>query len=48
MNLFWDVESKLYNNRDKLIVVAGIWSPNPNDGGLTTTIQNKQQISVIK
>ena len=42
------LEVTIYNNKDKIILVAGNWEKINSDGHYMALISSKKQISVIK
>ena len=47
-SLFKDLRSKLYNNRDKLIVVASKWNKTEIFNVFSAEITSKKQLAIIK
>lgn len=47
-NLFWERQNFIFNNRDKLIIVAGRWESGVDAWTRYTQVVNKKQIIIIK
>lgn len=43
-NLFWDCESKLFNNKNKVVVLAGNWTRDSINDPFRSNITSKKQI----
>lgn len=46
--IYYDIQSEIYNNKDKTIVVAGNWAISGTDDCHVTVIKSKKQVLVIK
>lgn len=47
-NLFWERQNLIFSNRDKIIIVAGMWESGADARTRYTQVINKKQIIVIK
>ena len=47
-DLFWERQNLIFNNRDKIIIVAGMWKAESDARTRYTQVVNKRQIIVIK
>lgn len=47
IKLFKTIKNKLYNNKDKLIVVSGLWKPSKTFDVFLTEIMSEKQIAII-
>lgn len=47
-DLYSKIQNTLYNNMDKLFIVAGLWNVNSEGNGFVTTIQHERQVKIIK
>lgn len=47
-DLYSKIQNTLYNNMDKLFIVAGLWNVNSEGDGFVTTIQHERQVKIIK
>lgn len=42
------IRSEIYNNRDKIIVIAGKWGPSREYNKFTSKVYGKKQVAIIK
>lgn len=47
-NTYQTIRSEIYNNRDKIIVIAGNWKSSGTYNSFVTTVYGRKQVAIIK